>query len=466
MSGGDERERPPERSEGPLERTPPPAHVGPASEPPTTSAERAASTADEDGAGRDATPAVGVGGAPASWRRAVEGARVALARRGWADAAWSFLYGSDTDYGSDRPGEPIAAVNRRGRSGPVPPTVQGPFIKPPVWTWEVPLYFWLGGVAAGSSFVALACDLAGDRRSARIARVVALGTVAPAPVLLILDLGRPLRFLNMLRIVKPRSPMNMGAWALVAFSALDAAAIAADVLRRRRTASALGAAAAVVGGYLGSYTGVLLATTAVPLWARSRLLLGPVFVATGTVTGAAATRLALVARGLPVGHPTRHALGTLETGAMLAELTLSTVNGRRLGPDAAPLHHGRAGTLFRLAEAAAATGLALRFARTRWGPAAHHVASVLYLAAGLAFRYAWVDAGLASARDDRAVVRMARARGTAPGTGDAAAPTPGDRMASRLRVPRTVAPLAAARDRWAETARRVSLIVERALRRS
>ena len=63
------------------------------------------------------------------------------------------------------------------RGGELPAIVQGPMIKPPVWTWEVPLYFWFGGMAAGSSFVALACDLAGDERSARVARKVALGAL-------------------------------------------------------------------------------------------------------------------------------------------------------------------------------------------------------------------------------------------------------------------------------------------------
>ena len=90
---------------------------------------------------------------------------------------------------SPSPGQ-VAAANRRMRSGPVP-EVQGPFINAPVWTWEIPLYFWFGGIAAGSAFVALACDLEGDERSARIARHVALGAVAPAPLLLIGDLGRP-----------------------------------------------------------------------------------------------------------------------------------------------------------------------------------------------------------------------------------------------------------------------------------
>src|SRR3712207_3928197 len=195
----------------------------------------------------------------------------------------------------------------------------------PVWTWEVPIYFWLGGMAAGASFVALACDLAGDEDAARVARKVALGAVIPSPPLLIMDLGRPLRFLNMLRVFKPRSPMSMGVWCLVAFSNLGAGAVAADVVGRRRVARALGAVNAVVGGYLGSYTGVLLAATAVPVWARSRLLLGPIFVATATATGASACRLALAATGLPEGHPTRGALGVVERGAMSAELLLSLV---------------------------------------------------------------------------------------------------------------------------------------------
>ena len=105
---------------------------------------------------------------------------------------------------------------------------------------------------------------------------------------------------------------------------------------------------ALLGGYLGSYTGVLLAATAVPLWARSRIFLGPIFVSTATVTGAAATRLVLSATGQrPVDHPTRIALNRLEAGAMLAELTLSIVNERRLGRAGDALSEGRAGRLFR-----------------------------------------------------------------------------------------------------------------------
>ena len=360
---------------------------------------------------RDATPALGTPGAPTEYRRAFPGAAVELARRAWEDARWSDLFRAGTDYAAARPeAGQVEAAGRRMRTGKPPDRVQGPMVKPAVWTWEVPLYFWFGGIAAGSSFVALACDLAGDERSAATARKVALGALAPCPVLLIADLGRPARFIYMLRIFKPRSPMSMGTWCLSSFGGLGAAAVGSDLLGRTAAARRLGAANALVGGYLGSYTGVLLATTAVPLWARSRLFLGPIFVATATATGAAATRLVLAATGLARSHPTRTALGTVETGAMLAELTLSTVNERRLGKLASDLHRGSAGRLYRGAQLAVAAGFGLRFMRRRLGPRADHAASALYLAAGLGFRYAWVTAGRASATDDEAVALMARAQ--------------------------------------------------------
>jgi len=406
-------DQPPYVPLGPLTSMPGPPAPEPAEEPPADAAGRETSwVADHTRSTRDTTPAVGSPASPGPWRRAVEGASVALTRRGWADAAWSFLYKHDTSYAADPVPGQVAAANRRMRNAPMPTTVHGPFMKAPVWTWEVPLYFWVGGVATGSSFVALACDLAGDERSARIARRVALGAVMPAPVLLIADLGRPGRFVNMLRIFKPRSPMNMGAWCLVVFSASAAASVGADLVRLRRPASALGAVTAFFGGYLGSYTGVLLASTAVPLWARSRLFLGPIFVATATATGASACRLTLVAAGLPEGHPTRSALGTLEAGAMLTELTLSTVNERRLGRASAPLSQGRAGRLFKFAKWAVRGGLVLGYARSPLSARYHHVASVLYLAAGLAFRFAWVEAGKESAHDEEAVALTARGRVT------------------------------------------------------
>lgn len=403
-----------------LEGSPAPARVGGREEPPESAAGReAAWVADHDARTRDTTPALGTRGEPGLWRRAKEGATVALSRSRFGDAAWSFLYPRDTAYSP--PGaapDELRAAAREARTGDLDGPVHGPVIKAPVWTWEVPLYFWFGGIAAGSSFVALACDLAGDHRSARTARKVALATLVPSPLLLVADLGRPERFLNMLRIVKVRSPMSMGAWCLTVFGNLIAAAVVADLLERRRTARALGAATAVTGGYLGSYTGVLLATTTVPVWARSHLFLGPIFVATATATGTAATRLALVATGVPENHPTRTALGRVETGAISFELALAALNKRRLGRLRNALEEGRPGQLFRVAEGVVTAGLALRFAR-RYGAWTHHLASLLYLAGGLAFRYAWVGAGQTSAQDDEAVALTARGRATVEeGSGD------------------------------------------------
>jgi formate-dependent nitrite reductase membrane component NrfD len=355
---------------------------------------------------RDTTPAVGWPGEPSRWERAEEGGRVELHVGHWRDGRWSYLYGADTNYGAP---ETDGGLNARGRRDEEPVQINGPMIHAPVWTWEIPLYFWFGGIAAGSSFIALACDLAGDEESAAVARKVALGAVIPSPVLLIMDLGRPARFLNMMRIFKPRSPMSMGAWCLVAFSNLAGASVTLDLLGFKREAKVVGGLNAVAGGYLGSYTGVLLASTAVPLWARSRLFLGPIFVSTATATGAAATRLAIIAAGArPDGHPTRRALGTVETVAMTMELLLSSFNEKRLGELATGLEHGRPGKMFKAAKWLVRGGLALRLVRGRYGRRTHDLASCMYLLAGLLFRYAWVGAGQINARDDEVVAKMAR----------------------------------------------------------
>ncbi len=331
------------------------------------------------------TPAVGSNASPDF---GVKGERVAFPD----DPAWSYLYGDDTAY--------AGTARATGEMPPLDGVAHG-MMKPPVWSWEVPLYFWLGGIASGSAFVAFACDAAGDHRAAALSRKVALAALVPSPPLLVLDLGRPERFLYMLRIAKPRSPMSMGVWALTVFGNLAGAAVGADLLGRARLARSIGAANVLVAGYLGSYTGVLLASTAVPVWSRSRLYLGPIFVSTATATGAAACRLALAAAG-ESKETTRIALNRVQAAAMAAELLLSIANDRRLGDVGAPLHRSK---LMRGAKWGVRAGLALQATRR---PALAPVASVAHLAAGLAFRYAWVRAGRASASDDRAVAEAAR----------------------------------------------------------
>lgn len=365
--------------------------------------------------GRDVTPAVGERGGPGTWERASPGARVRGFRQRFADARWSFLYDDAASRyaaaAADGQVPAAARVMRGGREVPVP--VRGPVIRPNVWTWEVPVYFFFGGMAAGASFVALACEVADDARSARVARLVAMGAAGAGGPLLIADLGRPERFHHMFRIFKTRSPMSMGAWCLLAFTQAGGGAVLADLLGRPRITRALTAATAACGVYLGSYTGILLAGTAVPAWNRSRAFLPPIFVCTATASGAAATRLALAGLGDPPrSAPTRRALAALEAATMASELVLSALNDRRLGVAGHALESGRPGRFLKAARVLNGAGLAARLARAlrpgRGPEAVDDVPSVLFLAAAVLYRLGWVAAGRPSALDHDAVAALAR----------------------------------------------------------
>ena len=246
--------------------------------------------------------------------------------------------------------------------------------------------------------------------------------------------------------------MNLGAWCLAAFSSVGAGAVGADVLGRRRTARGLGAVNALLGGYLGSYTGVLLAATAVPVWARSRVFLGPDLRLDrdghGRRRHAAGARGGRSARGPPDPASRSHGWST---AAIAAELALSAANERRLGRAGDALSAGAAGRLMRTAKGLVVAGLALSLlGRRRDTTRVRHATGALYLAGGLAFRIAWVEAGKASARDDEAVALTARDRSTATARMPAVERPPGR------------APLRA----WSRTVGRASLAVERLLRRS
>lgn len=347
--------------------------------------------------GRVTTPAVGTRGQAGVWQRA--GEKVALAKEHFGDSRWSFLYDKDTAYASAENGDgrakAVKAAHDARASEELPVPVQGPMIHAAVWTWEVPVYFFVGGMASGSAFVSVACDAVGDHDAAALARKVALAAVIPGAPLLIADLGRPARFLNMLRIFKTRSPMSMGAWCLVAFSTSAAGAVAADVLGFKKLARVGGGATALFGTYLGSYTGVLLAATATPLWARSRTLLAPIFITTALASGAGANRL------FQRHGPARDALGHIELIAMGSKLVLSAINDRSLGELAEPLEEHR---IYKVSNWAARIAVALRLLR-RGGD----LPSVLVMLSALCTRIAWVEAGVHQAKhDDTAVAKMAR----------------------------------------------------------
>ncbi|MGH8102847.1 MAG: NrfD/PsrC family molybdoenzyme membrane anchor subunit, partial [Chthoniobacterales bacterium] len=161
-----------------------------------------------------------------------------------------------------------------------------PVVKPPVWTWEIPLYFFFGGMAGMSAVIALGAAMFHQVDLARDAMwIAAIGGAVLSPILLILDLGRPHLFLNMLRVFKHRSAMSMGAWILSAFGACVVPGLIALELHTHHifvgtfdqllhiAAGIFIFGAAIFGTLLATYTGVLIGATAIPAWFLHRTLL-------------------------------------------------------------------------------------------------------------------------------------------------------------------------------------------------
>src|SRR5690242_21874669 len=133
-----------------------------------------------------------------------------------------------------------------------------PVIKEPTWTWEIPCYFFTGGVAGASAVLSTAAKLFGNEKLSRVALYVGAAADAVSPVLLISDLGRPERFHHMLRVFKVTSPMNVGSWILAFSGTASGIAAAAHVLGLRRLRDAAEAVSAALGLPLATYTAVLV----------------------------------------------------------------------------------------------------------------------------------------------------------------------------------------------------------------
>lgn len=277
-------------------------------------------------------------------------------------------------------------------------------LKPVVWRAWIPAYFFTGGVAGASSGLALVAAMTGRRRLTRTASLVALGGLLASPPLLIADLGRPDRFYNMLRIVKPTSPMNVGTWVLTASGGAVVTAAASEFLplpRRLRFAAHIGAA--LLGLPLSTYTAALLADTAVPAWHDARRELPLVF------AGSAAAAAGGIAWAL-VPHDEGGPARILALGGAALEVGAGLAMERSLGPlIAEPYHTGTSGLLARASRIASVLGgVLLTFGGRRRRPAV--VGGALMAAGSLAERFAVQTAGIASARDPRYVVEPQRAR--------------------------------------------------------
>ena len=336
--------------------------------------------------------------------------------------------------GDGRHGDALADVTEHRPEGAGTSYYERPMIKKPTWRWYIPFYFFIGGLGGGVALIGGLAELFGGRKhraTVRRARYIALIAALISPLLLIFDLGRPKRFHHMLRVFKASSPLSVGTWILLAFgltSGVQAARQAAEddfILKRESVlgrmarllpSRPLSLAQALLGLGLGGYTGILLAATAIPLWAAAGILLGPLFLATAVASGAAA--LALLA-GLRWGSPDTgedvddeearaevETLATLSTATQLGlELAREAMTPRAIGQ---PLRHGKWATIYRVGAVGGGmlTPLALRLpAQVRGKPVGRAIsitAATLTLAGALAERFAIVEAGKQSADDPQA----------------------------------------------------------------
>jgi formate-dependent nitrite reductase membrane component NrfD len=297
-----------------------------------------------------------------------------------------------------------------------PATYYGrPLLKKPRWEWEVIAYLFLGGIMGGSGILVMVADDRPEREAdlARSARYVSFVLACVCPAVLIKHLGRPERFLNMLRIVKFKSVMSMGVWGLIAFSAPATLSAAGQLARdgvlpkwiaalepRGLTKVLLG----FIGAFIGGYTGVLLSATAIPLWGTGKRYIPALSVCSG-FAGACAVNAAILA--LTGTDRTRHKLERLERIASTAEFVMLEMFRRQAGSAGDPMFAGERGhKLRRFTQFAGILGPAALARLPFGGRTKTLLASALTLCGGYVLRETFIEAGKASSEDPRAASRQ------------------------------------------------------------
>jgi hypothetical protein len=289
-----------------------------------------------------------------------------------------------------------------------------PVIKEPVWKEpDVPGYLFFGGLAGASSVLAAGAQLTGRPGLARVAKIAALGGISLSTVALINDLGRPARFINMLRVFKVSSPMSVGSWILSAYGPAAGVAALSDITGiLPPIGSAATAGAAVLGPAVTTYTAVLLCDTAVPAWHEAHREMPYVFAGSAA---SAAGGFGLLAAPPGQAEPARRL--AIVGGAV--ELTAKKLLEQRLGGQGEPYQNGRAGKLLRAAEILTVCGLA-GAALSRRSRVLSALSGATLLAASAATRFGIFEAGRTSARHpeytivpqrERQDARKARASG-------------------------------------------------------
>jgi formate-dependent nitrite reductase membrane component NrfD len=292
-----------------------------------------------------------------------------------------------------------------------------PLLKEPQWSWEIPPYFFVGGAAGSAAVIGAIAHWTGrDRRLARDCRLIAAGGAIVSSALLISDLGRPQRFLAMLRVFKPQSPMSMGAWTLAAFGSFAGAAAFAQIaaerfgLPVRMVGNIAEAFSAAAGLPFSNYTGVLIGATAIPLWNEHVGSLPIHFGMSGLNSAVGILEL--------MGHK-NPALNTLGIGAAAIE-SMEGVNIEMSKKAAVePLKRGTSGFITRLGGVLSGpVPLALRIVAamsgTRRSTRLRKAAAISSVAGSVLTRFAWVYAGHVSARDWRLPLEIERQKKDLP----------------------------------------------------
>jgi formate-dependent nitrite reductase membrane component NrfD len=295
--------------------------------------------------------------------------------------------------------------------GPIPrkPGYYGePVVKPPVWTWEIPLYFFFGGMSGMSAVVALIGVVFHHGDVARAAMwIAAIGGAVISPILLVMDLGRPRLFMNMLRVFKHRSAMSMGAWILSAFGACVVPGLIALELHAhqlfpgtigqlvRIAAGIFIFFSAIFGTLLATYTGVLLGATAIPAWFLHHTLL-PIHFGTAGL-GSAAALLELLGHRIGALNFLGYYAAAVETALLI---WLST--NKHGAADRAIHEHG--------------SGWLIRISETLTGPVPLLLrlfglvpfAAMSFLTGALLSRFGWIAVGKVSGSDPEAAFASQR----------------------------------------------------------
>jgi formate-dependent nitrite reductase membrane component NrfD len=314
-------------------------------------------------------------------------------------------------HGGGRGGEQLVVPRAR------PDSYYGkPIIKEPVWgSPDVPGYLFLGGLAGASSVLAGFAQAAGNHKQANASKIAAAGAIGLSGVALVADLGRPERFLNMLRVFKPTSPMSVGSWLISAFGGASAAAAACAVTGRLpKVGAAATAGAALVGPAICTYTAALICDTAVPAWHDAHREMPYLFA--GSAASAAGGLGMMVVPLEDAGQAIRFAVLGAAT-----ELTAKSLLLKRLQDIAEPYQTGRPGKLMEVAEVLTAAGLA-GAVLAGGSRTAIKLAGAALLASSALTRFGIFEAGRVSARDPKYTVRPQRERLAAKAAGSVTDP--------------------------------------------